>query len=315
MLTIFFLREGRFEQTNVKSLDDLDRAALWVDLIDPTEEEREWVTQVYKQRLPTPDEVAEIEASARFYDDEDGMHINSYFLHHFEDLPRNVSVGFTLNQGRLFTQHEEDLLTFRVFRMRARRQPSMVANAMTTLLGLFEIKVELLADVLEQSYAELEAVSGNVFSTAEKDMGEVLTRLAASEDINGKVRLSMMDKQRVLSFLLRSGTLSKDQISMLREILRDIESLIAHSTFLFEKVDFLMDAAMGIINNEQNKIIKIFSIAAVVFLPPTMIASIYGMNFRLMPELNWPWGYPMALTLMLISGIAPYWYFKRKGWL
>jgi magnesium transporter len=133
--------------------------------------------------------------------------------------------------------------------------------------------------------------------------------------INGKVRLCLMDTQRALTYLLRRARLGSAQADEVREILRDIESLLPHNSFLFEKVNFLMDAAQGFISIEQNKIIKIFSIAAVVFLPPTMIASIYGMNFQIMPELGWEWGYPLAIGLMILSGIAPYWYFKYRGWL
>ncbi len=315
MITTFVLHEGRLEQRQIGGMDELDRQALWVDIVQPTEAELAWVQQVYNQALPTPDEVAEIEASARFYQDEDGLHIHSYFLHDFEDRARNITVAFTLNQGRLFTLHDEDLLTFRVYRMRARRQAGLADDAMTIMLNLFETKVERLADTLERLQADLEVLSQTVFSTAEKDMGVVLTRIAASEDMNGTARLSMMDKQRTLSFLLRRGDFSAVQTQQLREILKDIESLIAHSAFLYEKVNLLMDAGMGMINIEQNKIIKIFSIAAVVFLPPTLVASIYGMNFRLMPELGWEWGYPMAIVLMVLFGAAPYWYFKRKGWL
>lgn len=315
MITVFIPLHGRLEQQQVESKEELRREAVWIDIIAPTEEERRWIAEVYGQLLPTPDEVAEIEASARFYHDEDGLHIHSYFLHDFEDRARNVTVAFTLNHGKLFTLHDVDLPTFRVFRMRTRRQTGMASDATTIMLNLFETKVELLADSLERIQADLERLSQTLFSKEETDMGEMLTRLAANEDVNGTARLSMMDKQRALSFLLRRGELEPAQSQQLREALRDIESLIAHSTFLYEKVNLLMDAAMGMINIEQNKIIKIFSIAAVVFLPPTLVASIYGMNFEHMPELHWLWGYPMALGLIVAFGIAPIWYFKRRGWL
>ncbi len=315
MITTFIPQQGRLEQQQVESKEELRREAVWIDVIAPTEEERQWISEVYGQLLPTPDEVVEIEASARFYHDEDGLHIHAYFLHEFEDRARNVTVAFTLNQGRLFTLHDVDLSTFRVFRMRARRQIGLASDAMSIMLNLFETKVELLADSLERLQAGLEVLSQSLFSKEETDMGEMLTRLAANEDVNGTARLSMMDNQRALSFLLRRGELEPGQSQQLRESLRDIESLIAHSTFLYEKVNLLMDATMGMINIEQNKIIKIFSIAAVVFLPPTLVASIYGMNFEHMPELHWLWGYPMVLALIVAFGIAPILYFKRRGWL
>lgn len=316
MLTAFSIREGRLQQHYVARQEELDESVIWVDLMQPTPEERSWVEKSYTQALPTPDELSEIEASARCYEDEDGLHVHAYFLQDSEQQPHNVTVAFTLKDGRLFTLHDEDILSFRVFRMRARRQPGYAVDAPSILQGLFEVKVERLADTLEQMHTELEAISGLVFSQGtKKDLGMVLQRMGAIEDLNGKTRLSMMDKQRVLSYLLRRGTLSGDHVSSLREILNDLKSLIVHSTFLFEKTSFLLNSTMGLINIEQNQIIKIFSIVAVIFLPPTLVASIYGMNFHWMPELSWKLGYPFALALIIAAAYAPYWIFKRKGWL
>ncbi len=193
-------------------------------------------------------------------------------------------------------------------------QKDLAIDAFDIMLGLFETKVDGLADLLEQLHIDLEVLSARVFRAEEQEFDEVLTMLAVSQDKNDKTRLSLMDKQRVLLFLLRSRHSPEEKLPLLHEILRDIRSLSEHSTFLFEKVQFLLDATMGRINIEQNKIIKIFSIAAVVFLPPTLIASLYGMNFHFMPELSWWFGYPLALLLMVAAGIAPYWYFKRKKW-
>jgi len=317
MLTAFTLRAGRLEQIAVDSPAELPPEVVWVDLINPTDEERQWINAAYHQELPTAAEVNEIEASARFFEDEDGYHIHSYFLHDFDGARRNITVAFTLRENRLFTLHEEDLLTFRILRMRARRQPGMVSDAVGIMLALFETKVERLADLLEEIYSQLETVSQGVLghTAHEMEMNVVVSELARQEDSTGKARLSLMDKQRALSFLLRSGLLQSEQAQVAREILRDIDSLTAHTSFLFDKVNFLMDAVMSFVNIEQNQIIKIFSIAAVVFLPPTLVASIYGMNFHYMPELSWPFGYPLAIILMILSGIAPYWYFKRRGWL
>ena len=139
--------------------------------------------------------------------------------------------------------------------------------------------------------------------------------MAREEDLNGRIRRNMMDTRRAVSFLMRGRLLNAEQFDDARQILRDIESLDGHTAFLFDKINFLMDATVGFININQNKIIKIFSVASVAFLPPTLIASIYGMNFRLFPELNWDWGYPFALVLMVASAITPFWYFRRRGWL
>jgi len=318
MLNAFVMRNDRLEQILVDAFEDLSEAALWVDMVDPSEEERAWVETAYQFELPEEEEINDIEASARFYEDEDGSHIHSFFLHSFEEQTQNITVAFNLHRGRLFTIHEEELAAFRLFRLRARRIPEFVEDAMDIMLNLYETEVELIADELEQIYAALETVSQSVLSEtiAGSDMEDMLAHIATQEDLNGKARLSLMDIRRALSFLMRRGRLlDPERMDDVREILRDIESLTSHTSFLFDKVNFLMDAAMGFINIAQNKIIKIFSIAAVVFLPPTLVASIYGMNFQFLPELQWEYGYPVALCLMVLSGLAPYWYFKRKGWL
>lgn len=315
MLNVFSLREGRLVQAPLEEGASLPMDVLWVDLVAPTIDERRRVEEVYRQPLPAPEELREIEETARFYRDDDGLHVHSFFFHDFEDTPVNVTVAFTLRDGRLFSLRDEELATFRKFRLEARRQPGLVTDAMSILLSLFEAKVERLADVLELVYTGLEAVGQTVMARNNGDMEVLLSQIAAHEDTNGKARLSLMDTQRALSFMLRNVKLSGEQVDKLREISRDIESLLTHSAFLFDKVNFLMDALMGFVNIEQNQIIKIFSIAAVVFLPPTLVASLYGMNFKYMPELKWEYGYLYAVLLMILSGIAPYWYFKRKHWL
>jgi len=145
--------------------------------------------------------------------------------------------------------------------------------------------------------------------------GEVLGAIARQEDLNGRIRLNAMDTRRAVSFMMRSKMLNAEQFEEARQILRDIDSLDSHTAFLFDKINFLMDATVGFININQNKIIKIFSVASVALLPPTLIASLYGMNFQYMPELSQKWGYPYALALMVASAVVPMWYFRRRGWL
>ena len=321
MINTFALKEGRLVQVYTGILPcELDlKEVLWIDLVDPSDDEREWVQNVFKTELPEDEELKDIEESARCFEDETGLHLNSFFLHDIEDKAQNITVSFTLHQGRLLTMHEMDLAVFRLFRRRARARPGLVEDALDIVLGLYELAVEHDADVLENVYVELEQISQQVLTNegevAGEELGEVLRKIAAQENLNGKARLDLMDSRRALSFLLRNRYLSAEQRNDLKDILRDIESLNGHTAFLFEKINFLMDAMMGLINLAQNKTIKIFSIAAVVFLPPTLVASTYGMNFDLMPELHWPLGYPFAILLMLLSGVAPYLYFKGKGWL
>ncbi len=314
MLTAYYLAETRLAAIDRTDPTSLERA-VWLDLVDPDDEELAAVSALLRQELPDPEDVEEIEASSRFYEDQAGFHIHSLFLHEVEGKPRNTSVAFTLTDDRLITMREREIPAFRLLRMRARHNSLLAKSPIRMVLGLFEIKIDDLADTLEELYQTLEVVGAQVLEKSDVDLEESLDALAHCEDTNGKVRLCLMDTQRALTFLLRRGRLDSEQIDWARGLLRDIESLLAHNNFVFEKINFLMTAAQGFINIEQNQIIKIFSIAAVVFLPPTLVASIYGMNFDFMPELHWPWGYPLALGLMVVSGVAPYWYFKRKGWL
>ena len=290
-------------------------SAMWLDLVNPDADERQLVESLYSQPLPETEDVEEIEASARSYQDETGLHVHSLFLHKVDERHRNSSVAFTLTDNQLITLREREIPAFRLMRMRARRLHGLVEDPVTIVLSLFEIKIDDLADTLEEVYTQLENTSNQVLEDNDSPIEDALDELARQEDTNGKVRLCLMDTQRALSFLLRRGKMSADHAETARELLRDIDSLLPHNSFVFDKINFLMDAAQGFISIQQNKIIKIFSIAAVVFLPPTVIASIYGMNFNTMPELGWELGYPWALGLMFMSGVAPYVFFKVKGWL
>ncbi|MEX0737858.1 MAG: magnesium/cobalt transporter CorA [Pseudohongiella sp.] len=290
-------------------------AAMWLDLVNPDDDERQLVESLNSQPLPDTEDVEEIEASARSYQDEAGLHVHSLFLHKVDERHRNTSVAFTLTDTQLITLREREIPAFRLMRMRARRLHGLVEDPVMIVLALFEIKIDDLADTLEEVYTQLENTSNLVLEDNDSPIEDALDELARQEDTNGKVRLCLMDTQRALSFLLRRGKLSADHAETARELLRDIDSLLPHNSFVFDKINFLMDAAQGFISIQQSKIIKIFSIAAVVFLPPTVIASVYGMNFDSMPELGWQLGYPWALGLMVLSGIAPYVFFKVKGWL
>ena len=292
-------------------------SAIWIDLIDPSSEEREILHQGLGQNLASYLELEDLEASARFFEDEDGLHLHSFFYCQDEDDYADIStVAFTLRDGRLFTLRDRELPAFRLYRMRSRIQKLEACNAYELLLDLFETKIEQLADVIETIYADLEQLSRVILDGKQGEaFDRALSTLTEQEDASSKVRLCLMDTQRALSFLVRKTRLPASQLEQAREVLRDIESLQPHNESLFQKVNFLMQAAMGFINIEQNRIIKIFSVVSVIFLPPTLVASNYGMNFKEMPELGFEFGYPMALGLMLLAAFAPYIYFKRKGWL
>ena len=320
MINVFVLQNGRLSQVNIESRDDLERSTpIWVDLTDPSDEERDWVRSIYGVTLPDEDEVKDIEASARYYEGDGGeLHLRSDFLlEEDEGESRVVTVAFILAKDMLFSMHNDDLPVFRLVRMRARSRPGSIGDFKDVLLDLYATDVEYSADALEGVYQNLEEVSRSVLQKefSDADAAESLSAMAREEDLNGRIRRNMMDTRRAVSFLMRGRLLSAEQFDEARQILRDIESLDGHTAFLFEKINFLMDATVGFININQNKIIKIFSVASVVFLPPTLIASIYGMNLRILPELNWSFGYPFAMLLMIASAITPFWYFRKRGWL
>ena len=327
MLNIFTLANGRLFQEEIESLEELTRfQPIWVDPENPTVEEKRWIKQHYGLSIPEDAMDEDIEESARFYEEDNGdLHIRSDFLIDDNEQPRSVRVAFILNltnsdlksKGVLFSIHDEDVPVFRLLRMRARRAPGLIEDAKEVLLALFDGDAEYSADTLENIYDELEKVSKQVLAGDVTDTraGEVLGAIARQEDLNGRIRRNVMDTRRAVSFMMRSKMLNSNQFEEARQILRDIESLDSHTAFLFDKINFLMDATVGFININQNKIIKIFSVASVALLPPTLIASVYGMNFQHMPELAKEWGYPYALLLMLASALGPMWYFRKRGWL
>lgn len=317
MLNAFKLEQKRLIRLDTDEGQGRLTEAVWLDLMEPETDERERLHQELSQSLATRPELEDIEASARFFEDEDGLHVHSLFFYQdAEDHAGNATVAFTIREGRLYTLRERELPAFRLYRMRARSQALIDGNAYEILLDLFETKIEQVADEIESIYSELEKLSLIIMEGKQgEEYDQALSRLAGLEDIGWKARLCLMDTQRALSFLMRKARLPAEQLEQAREVLRDIESLLPHNESLFQKVNFLMQAAMGFVNIEQNRIIKIFSVVSVVFLPPTLVASSYGMNFAFMPELQWAFGYPAAICLMVAAGLAPYLYFKRRKWL
>ena len=280
MLNIFSLSNGRLVQEEIESLEELTQfQPIWVDLESPTLEEKRWIKQHYGLSIPEDATDEDIEESARFY--------------------------------------EEDIPVFRLLRLRARRAPGLIEEAKEVLLKLFDADAEYSADTLEGIYDDLKKVSAQVLdgNVTDSDAQTVLADIARQEDLNGRIRRNMLDTRRAVSFMMRSKMLNAEQFEDARQILRDIESLDSHTQFLFDKINFLMDATVGFLSINQNKIIKIFSVASVALLPPTLIASVYGMNFRVMPELEWEYGYVYVIALMIASALGPMIYFRKRGWL
>ncbi|WP_133406597.1 magnesium/cobalt transporter CorA [Parashewanella tropica] len=315
MITAYLYENRRLTIQELSTKDDIPEGTLWLDLYKPEDDERDWLSKFSVEEVPEEEDINEIEASARFYQNKDGLHINSLFPQRVGQDVRGVNISFNLRKHFLLTIREEDVGLVRLLRNYLRLGRLKVATPQELFLEFFTLKVDYLSDLIEDVYTVLENMAEEVFESEELD--DVFKLITLQEDSNGKIRLSLLDTQRSLRYMQRyyRGKMSDEEMKDIREMLADIESLMPHSQFIFDKLNFLMDAAMGFTGLQQNRIIKIFSVAAVVFLPPTLIASSYGMNFHDMPELSWKFGYPMAIAMMLASAVGTYFFFKRKRWL
>lgn len=314
MLTAYTVQNEVLLRRQITQRSDLTPDIRWLDLNNPTEQERQWVKQAYGQELLFIEELGEIEASARYYRDEHGLHLHLYFLSRGDGISHNVDVAFTLSEQRLYTLHAEEVPEFRTYYAHVQAHPELEDEAMCILLGIVAVRLGLLADMYERLQVEMETLSNAIFRGNDRSMSRVLESLARIEDTHSKSRLGLIDEQRIFSSLLRTreGEAYGESIN---SILRDVESLTTHSNFLFERTKFMMDTAIGMINIGFSRRLNVFTVLSVVLMPPMLIASIYGMNFRYMPELEWAWGYPLALAMMIASALGPILYLKRKGWM
>lgn len=329
MLTLY--DANGFATTDYADAEQL-RAALWIDLLNPLTEEVSAVEQVLNLRLPTRIQAQEIEVSSRLYLQSEAVFMTATLVagSHTTHVS-TVPVTFVYQHARLVTLRFAEPMAFPTFTLNFQQNPSNYSSAEKVLMGLLDAVVDRLADTLEVVSLELAAVSQIVFTGAgadgphftkterhpRVDYTAVLNQIGLNGERAASVRESLVTLGRMLGFIaeINTGRPGASLDEHWRTLRRDIAALTDHATFLSGKVTFALEATLGRINNEQNMIIKLFSVLAVVLLPPTLIASIYGMNFAYMPELTWQYGYPYALILMLISAILPYWFFKRKGWL
>ncbi|HEY8521888.1 MAG TPA: magnesium/cobalt transporter CorA [Gammaproteobacteria bacterium] len=300
-------------------------AAVWTDLVEPTAEERAALESMLQVALPTREEMEEIELSSRLYQENDAAFMTALFPSRTDtdDLLMGP-VTFVLAGGKLVTVRHHTPRVFEVFPRRAEKVNLGCSNAEAVLLSLLEAMVDRLADVLERGQREVDRLSNEIFRTSTTPGDEIRPLRHVLEEVGRKGTLisnlgnSLLTFRRVAGFL-RQVMLQRGSNAEMRErvatLARDIQSLSDHDEFLSQKVTFLLDATLGMINIEQNGIIRIFTVAAAMFLPPTLVASVYGMNFAHMPELGWVFGYPFALSLMVLSAVLPYWFFKRRGWL
>jgi len=322
-INAFELKNGRLRQVQIDSKDDLAATTpIWIDLLAPSKEERQWVDEIFDLKLPDADDLTDLEESARFYIEEDGaVHMHSDFLLDQEEKSRNVAVAFILHNNILFSMRDEELPVFRLQRLRARIQPGYVSEGKDVLLDLYGADVEYSADALEDIYAQLEAVGRTVLTphVTDDEAAEILSDIAQEEDLNGRIRRNVLDTRRALSFLMRSRLLSTNQHDDARQILRDIDSLDGHTSFLFGKINFLMDATVGFININQNKRISKLTTISVVFVPLNIVAGIGGMSeFSMMTQgISWPVAYSAFIVAMGLFGWGTYvtlrWLENRKA--
>ena len=297
---------------------------LWADLFEPTADEERAVERLLTVDVPTREEMKEIETSNRLYEEGGAIYLTATVGSKLDsERPESSAITFILSNGRMITNRYVDPTPVRRFMQYVERSPAACTSAPTLLAGLLEAFVERIADLLERVQSELDQVSFAIFprdgaaTPSSANLHALIRQIGANGDLVSKARESLVSFQRILMYVQQSSvvTLSQDQRGRFKSTLRDVQSLSDHASFLGNKIQFLLDAVLGLINLEQNNIIKIFSVAAVMFLPPTLVASIYGMNFQFMPELHKHWGYPLALLAMLASALVPYVYFRRKGWL
>nr|WP_295469834.1 magnesium/cobalt transporter CorA [Mesorhizobium sp.] len=301
-------------------------AVVWADLLRPTDADEQAIEAWLGVDVPTREEMEEIEISSRLYAEDGALFMTATLpAHTDDDAPSMSPVTFVLAGARLVTIRYHEPRAFETFPARAQKVATGCTTSETILLGLLETIVDRLADILERAGRDVDQISRDIFQTTtskpkkrDQNFQNLLKTIGRKEDLASNIRDSLMTLQRLSGFLGNALTLDKngkDVRARVKTLSRDVSSLSDHAAFMSQKITFLLDATLGMINIEQNAIIKIFSVAAVVFLPPTLVASIYGMNFDLMPELKWTMGYPFALFLMVLSAALPYLYFKRRGWL
>jgi len=311
-IRVFDLHDGRLRQIPLEHRDELLRVKpIWVDLVTPEEYELTWASEMFNIELPDPRELTDLESSARFYVEDNGeVHLHSDFLLDREDESRNVMVAFILKGGTLFSIRNGELPVFRLQRLRARAQSGYVSEAMDVLVDLYAADVEYSANALEDVYSELEMVGKQAYSTTmtDEESAKFLAQIAEEEDVNGRIRRNVRDTRRALSFLTRGKFLSDVQAEDVREILRDIESLDGHTAFLFNKINFLMDAIVGFVNINQNKVIKQLTIISIIFMPLNFFAGVGGMSeYSMMTTgMSWQMSYTLFTLAMVMVGWLTY---------
>jgi magnesium transporter len=322
MLWVYVPRGTSLDRIPVTSDADVPENSVWFDLVNPTSQEDKIVEGRVGVAVPTREEMQEIEVTSRLYVENGARYMTATLMCQSDtDMPKTTPVTFILSGHRLITVRYDEPRPFMIVGNKLARVCSPTINGESVLMDLLDAVIDRAADILERIGAEVDLVSHDIFELEgdhTRSHQEVLKVIGRKGDLTSKVRESLVSIGRVLLYLANeadSMRWAKETRSQLRGMQRDVQSLSDHATYLSNKITFALDAMLGVVFIEQNNIIKIFSIAAVVLMPPTLVASIYGMNFKHMPELDWTLGYPLAILLMLIAAALPYFIFKWKKWL
>ena len=289
-------------------------SVIWIDMLLPTIDEIRAVENLFDMKFPTKQESEEIELSSRYWEEDNRIEINSYFLINETKEAFNETVSFILQGELLISVRYKKLQSFNTFTKKLLTSPREFKNGYSIFCQIIDIRIDADADIIENLSKEITKIRKHVFTDYSNDDEDILEKISTFEDLNMKIRENLTDKQRILNSLLKSQKFLDDK-SELPIMLKDIRSLIDHTNFNFERLDYLQNIFIGLLSIEQNKVIKIFTIVNVIFLPPTLIASIYGMNFDFMPELHFEYGYIYSIAYMILAAVSPLIIFKKKGWI
>lgn len=324
MIKYYTVEDNKLHESHTRA-NDLKKV-VWIDMLSPHVTEDHEIENLLDINVPSREEMHEIEVSSRLYSDNGALYITATIVTHEEpdEQEKSHAVTFIIKDNVLVTVRYSQPKAFTVYLNRITRNHhnEPIQDGFDVFLGILDVIIDRLADKIESIGRELDKISGNVFQKTTKVMNETVTlqttlkNIGRAGDLNGKLHESLLSLSRIFSYIhLAGGRYKQHRGDSLETHTKDINSLIEYSTYVSSRVNLLLDATLGMINIAQNAIIKIFSVAAVVFLPPTLVASIYGMNFKHIPELEWIFGYPYAISTMILSSILPYLYFKKKKWL
>jgi len=323
MLSVYIPHGTTLERRIVES-GALPDEAVWIDLVSPTTPEDKLVEELLGVAVPTREEMQEIEVSSRLYVENGARYMTATLMCQSDTAsPKTTPVTFILSGHRLVTVRYDDPRPFAIVEHRLSRSCPSKINGEMVLVDLLDAVIDRSADILERIGSEVDQISRTIFEPDDdkvetSEYNDILKGLGRKGDLTSKVRESQVSIGRLVLFLANEAETMrwpKDARAQVNSMQRDVVSLSDHSTYLTNKITFLLDALLGSVTIQQNNVIKLFSVAAVVFMPPTLVASIYGMNFRHMPELDWYFGYPLALALMVAAAVGPYFFFKWKKWL